>query len=104
MSFLGLLNQTANIYTTGSYDAYGREVVGSATAVKCRFQKQSIRRLLPNGDMITIEGICYVPADTTIVTNDRITFGSDNYKVFGKYEAVDGTGDTHHLKLELIKW
>lgn len=104
MSLGGLLNQTITLYNKTSYDAYGDEVVGTGTSIKCRFQRTTKRRLLPNGSVITLEGICYVPSDTTVNTDDRITYGTDNFKVFGKYDAVAGTGHTHHIKLELVKW
>ena len=49
MSFLGLLNQTASLYRTTGFDAYGRETVGSATTIDCRMQKTTKRKLLENG-------------------------------------------------------
>jgi len=79
-------------------------VVGSAVSVKCRFQRTTRRRLLPNGSLQTIDAIVYVPRDTTIATDDKITFGSGDYKVFSRNDAIDGSGTTDHLKLELIKW
>jgi hypothetical protein len=104
MSFLGLLNQTITLYNKTGYDAYGREAVGSGTEVDCRFQKTTKRKLLENGSLALIVAECWLPPDTTINTDDRVVFGSDSYKVFAKYEAVQGTGATHHIKLELIKW
>lgn len=104
MSINGLLNQQITIASKTGYNAYGRETVSTETTVQSRFQKQTKQRLLPNGSVIVIEAICYVPSDTTVVVDDKISFGSVDYKVFGIYSAVDGSGDTDHLKLELIKW
>lgn len=104
MSLLGLLNQTITIYAKSSYNTEGREVMGSGTSIKCRFQQTTKRKLLPNGNLQTIDAIVYVPSTTSINTDDKVTFGSTNYKVFGKYAAIDGKGQTNHLKLELIRW
>ena len=104
MSFAGLLNQTITIYPKTGYDAYGRESVGTGVSVKSRFQATTRRRLLPDGSLITIVGIVYVPSDTAVETDYRIDYLSENYKVYGKYLAIDGEGTTHHIKLELVKW
>lgn len=104
MSINGLLNQQITIASKTGYNAYGRETVGTGATVQARFQKKTKQKLLPNGSVIVIEAICYVPSDTTIVVDDKITYGGVDYKVFGIYQAVDGSGDTNHLKLELIKW
>ncbi len=104
MSINGLLNQTITVASKSGYNAYGRETVSAAVSVQARFQKQTKQKLLPNGSLILIEAICYVPADTVIAIDDKITYGGVDYKVYGIYAAVDGAGDTNHLKLELTKW
>lgn len=104
MSFLGLLNQECTIYTKSGYNEYGRETVGSGTDSICRLQKTTKRKLLDNGSLALIEAECWLPSDVTVNVDDRVVFGSDSYKVFNKYEAIEGNGGTHHIKLELIKW
>lgn len=104
MSFPGMLNQSITLYSKSGYDDYGREEVGSGSTVKCRFQRTTKRKLLDNGNIIIIEAIAYVPSDTTVVTDDKVTFDSQDYKVLGRYDAITGPGDTHHIKLELVKW
>lgn len=105
MSLNGLLNQTIVVYGKTSYNAYGREVVsGSATSVKARFQPQTKTRLLPNGAVLTIDAVAYVPANTTINVDDRVDVGTTRYKVLAKYPTPDGQGNTNHIKIELIKW
>lgn len=104
MSITGLLNQTITIATKSGYDKYGRENVDAPTTVKARFQRTTKQKLSPNGSLITIDGIVYVSPDTTVAIDDKITFDGADYKVHGIYAAVDGTGDTNHLKLEVIKW
>jgi len=104
MTLLGLLNQSITIYAKSGYDAYGRASMGASVAVSARVQEKTIRRLLPNGNIVTILIIVYVPAGTAVNTDDKVTFSGRDYKVYGKYSAVDGAGDTNHIKLELIKW
>ena len=104
MGLIGLLNQTLTIYAKSSYNSEGREVVGSGNTVKARFQQTTKRKLMPNGSLLTIDAIAYVAGDTSINTDDKVSFGGVNYKVFGKYAAVDGPGNTQHIKLELVKW
>ena len=98
MSINGLLNQTIIITTKTGYDAYGRETTSGNTPIQARFQKKTKQKLLPNGSLITIEAVCYVPADTTVAIDDKITYQSISYKVYGIYAAVDGNGVTNHLK------
>ena len=99
-----LLNQTVSIYTTSSHDRYGRETVGSATDYSARVQVGTKTRLLANGEVITIEAICYVLSTTTVVTGDKLTYDSVNYRVHGIYKPIDDSGNVHHIKLELVKW
>lgn len=104
MSATNLFNQTITLYSKSSYDAYGREVVGAGASVNCRFQHKTKQRLLPDGSLKTIHAIAYIPGGTTIAEDDRVTYGSDTYKVFSINNAVDGSGNINHIKLELIKW
>ena len=104
MSVNGLLNQQIVITSKTGYNAYGRETVSTANTVQARFQKTTKQRLLPNGSLLVIEAIVYVPSDTTVVIDDKVTYGGTDYKVYGIYTAIDGSGDTNHLKLELTKW
>jgi hypothetical protein len=98
------MNQTITITTRTGYNAYGREIVGTATSVQSRFQRNTKQKLLPNGSLITIEAVVYVPPDTTVAIDDKVSYSDTDYKVYGIYSAIDGTGDTNHLKLELTKW
>ena len=104
MSVNGLLNQQITLASKSGYNAYGRETVGTSATVQARFQKKTIQRLLPNGSLITILATAYVPSDTTVVVDDKVTHDSVDYKVFAINTAVDGSGNTNHYKLELIKW
>lgn len=98
------MNQQVIIYNKTSYDGYGREVVGGATTTTARFQRKNKQRLSPTGSVITIEATCYLPPDTTVSIDDKITHAGSDYKVYGIYTAVDGSGSTNHIKADLIKW
>lgn len=104
MSAVSLMNQRITVATRTGYDGEGAEVFGGNTVVQARVQQTSRRKLLPNGSVITIDAIVYVPPETTIETNDKVTYSSVAYKVLSKYTAVDGSGNADHLKLELVKW
>jgi hypothetical protein len=104
MNPTGLFNQTISLYTRSSYDRYGREVVGEAVSYKARFQEMTKSRLLPNGQVIKIDAVAYVQSDLTVAVNDRVDVGTVKYKIIGKSTAVDGQGNTNHIKLELTKW
>lgn len=104
MSINGLFNQPITITSKTGYDSYGREITSGETTLLARFQRTNKQKLLPNGSLITILGVVYVPSDTIVIIDDKLTFGSVDYKVYGIYTAIDGTGDTNHLKLEVTKW
>lgn len=104
MSLAGLLNQTITLYTKSGYNEEGRETVGTSTDVQARVQETTKRKLLPNGTIIVVDAIAYVPATTVVATDDKVTYNSTDYKVLGKYLAVGENGTTDHIKLELVKW
>lgn len=98
-----LLNQDVIIYSRTSFDAYGREVALSGITYKARFQRISRSRLLPNSQVVVIDAIAYLNGAPGVEINDRVSYGGNNYKIFGKSIAVDGQGNSHHTKIELVK-
>lgn len=104
MAVTDMFNQTVTLYSRSSYNKYGKLVVGAGTDYKARFQEETRDVLGATGDVIHIVGTVYVPATVTIAVNDKVTYSGNDYKVFQKYSAVDGTGTSNHIKLELIKW
>ena len=104
MSIGGLLNQTIQIRAKSGYNEYGRESVAGAVSVQARVQETTKRVMEPGGNLITIDAIAYVPGDTTVSTDDRVTYDNQEYKVYGKYTARDGEAVANHIKLNLIKW
>lgn len=104
MSVTSLMNQTITKYVRSSYNSQGREVLGSGTSVRARIQAKKKNILLPNGTVFTIDALVFVPCNTIINVDDKVTFDSQNYKVYAKYPAIDGMGNTSHLELQLVKW
>lgn len=109
MSLQGLLNQTINVYNKTTLNKFGRNSFGTATAVSARVQVANKNRVILVGqggtrETIVIDAIAYVPANTTVSANDKVTYDGTEYKVFGRYNAIDGDGNTNHIKLELQKW
>jgi hypothetical protein len=104
MSFKSLLRQTVKLYTKSGYNRYGREIVGAGTNYKARVERGTKSKLLPNGEVVNVLATVYLDSSVTINNDDRVTFNSEEYKVFSVKTTVDGQGNTHHLKADLIKW
>lgn len=110
MSIQSLLNQEITITSKSGYNEYGRETSGAAVTVNARFQKTQKINFNPTnvpsemGALKVIVGIVYVPAGTVVAIDDKVTYGGVDYKVNGVYDAIDGNGNTQHIKLDLVKW
>lgn len=104
MSIKSFFNQSLVLYPKTGYDRYARMVVGSGTDYNVRFEAKEKTKVLENGEVVTILGIVYADGGLEININDKVTYNGVDYKVFSKKAEVDGAGNIHHLKLELIKW
>lgn len=104
MAFNDLLNQTITLYTKSSIDAYGRQQVGIGVDYPARVQEKTEAKLLPNGETVNIDAVVYLKPTVTVNHGDKITYSGNDYKVFSRNKAVDGSGETHHIKLEITKW
>jgi hypothetical protein len=104
MSYSGLLNQIITLYPKSSYNAQGREVNGSGTTYKARFEKKTKRKLMDNGQLVLIEATVFVKSDFPATIDDRIDYGTDKYRVFNKYDCIGANGEVHHIELQLIRW
>ncbi|HYD35553.1 MAG TPA: hypothetical protein VD999_05775 [Vitreimonas sp.] len=99
-----LQNQTVTLYSKSSLDRYGREAFGATRTYKVRIQEVSKSKFLGNGQVVPVLAIAYFAPEVTINVDDRVDYGSNNYKVFGKNVAYGADGTAHHIKVELIKW
>lgn len=110
MSLNGLLHQQITISSKTGYNDFGRPVVSAAATVNARFQRTNKTIFNPaqvgsvTTEIQTVLAVVYVPADTTVAIDDKVTYDSTDYKVFDIYTAIDGNGRTNHLKLQLTKW
>lgn len=104
MSVKSLLRQSMTVYGQTSYNAEGREVVGAGTSVQCRFQETTKQKIAPNGSVISLDAIAYVPEDTTVAEDDHVEYNGTRYKVVGLYATPNGIGEVEFIKLELTQW
>jgi len=104
MSILGLLNQEITLTSKSGYGRKGRPTFSGAVAVKSRFEAKTKRILQPDGSVLSIDAIVIVPKGTTVVTDDKVTYDSNDYKVVDVFKVPDGTGNTNHKELRLVKW
>lgn len=104
MSIRNLLNQPITIYSRTGYTADGREEFADGETTVGRITEATKRRLLPDGNLVTIDAICHVGPNVIVTTDDKLSYNGHDYKIFGVYTARDGQGNAHHAKLELIKW
>jgi len=104
MAYNDLLKQTVTLYTQSTIDAYGRQQVGAGVSHYARVQETTKAKLLPNGETITILAIVYLKSTVSVNHGDKITYSGTDYKVFSKDTSIDGNGNVHHIKLEIVKW
>ena len=105
----GLLNQTVTIQPQSSYSEDGREILGSAITESWRVQPTSKTTFEPRGaqdrgQLLTINAIGYAPPDTVANIDAKVTVGSEIYKVYAKYPVPGRNGQTHHVKVQLLRW
>lgn len=104
MSVTNLFGQSITIHSRASYNAQGREVMGTNTTVKARVQPSTKTRLMAGGAVLVIDAIAYVGPTVAVNIDDKVVYDSIPYKVINKYPTPDGTGQTNHIRLELQKW
>lgn len=104
MTPVGFFNQSITVSSKTGNNRYARATFGEGDENNARFQIKNKSRLLPNGQVVMIEAIMYCKGDLNININDKVVYGTNNYKVYSKSEAIDGEGNINHLKLEVVKW
>jgi hypothetical protein len=104
MTLKSLLNQDITLATASGKDKYGRESYGSGVSYKARVQLTTKTRVINTNESVEIRAIVYIDGAVSVSKGDKITHNSIEYRVFGVITATDGAGNTHHTKLELVKW
>lgn len=99
-----LLKQTCTIATAGEQDRFGKNAHGTGTDYACRFQSTSRIMQQPNGEKTPIVGIVWLAAADGVSINDKLTFGSQDFRIMMISPIVDGSGTTRHFELSVTKW
>lgn len=99
-----LLHQSATVYPKSGYNKYGRDTSGAGTTVKCRFQNDSKTRLLPNQQVVVIDGVVFFDGTVSVNTEDRILIGDISYKAFKVDASLDGRGNQKIIEVEVQRW
>lgn len=104
-----LFNQTITLYNRSAYDGYGKESYGSGSSQKARIQltskptyEYSVEGI--DATQYIISAIMYLKSTVTVTEGDKITFGSNNYRVHSVKPAIDGEGNTNHIRVDCTKW
>ena len=108
MSLQSLLNQTITLYTRSDYDEFGQERYSTGISYPARFQRVTRTRILPsdqnsNYQTVVIDAIAYINGEVDINVDDKVVYSDENFKVHGRTIQVNGRGNSHHTKVELVK-
>ena len=98
------MRQSVTLYVTSGKTRYGKESYEAATTQLARVNEKSKVIFKPNGETITILANAYFNSTVTISIDDKVTYNSNDYKVFSKKIVRGQVGKAHHIKVELIKW
>ena len=104
MSLTGLLNQMVTLTSKASYGNDGRPTFGAPASIFARIEPEAKRALLPDGTVMRTDAFMMVASDTTIVTDDKITWDSVDYKVMEVFKVPGETGSVHHKEVKLMLW
>lgn len=99
-----LLRQTCTIYAAGAQDRYGKNEHAAGVDYACRFQQTSRIIQRAKGEKAPIDGIVWLSATALASINDKLTFGSQDYRIMKISPQVDGMGTTRHLELLVQDW
>lgn len=104
MSIAGLLNQTMTLSAPSGFGGDGRSTHSDGVSVKCRFEPEVKRVMLPDGTILTIDAMVIVGPATTVATEAKATYNGNDYRVVDVFDVPGGNGATHHKELRLVKW
>lgn len=99
-----LLKQSCTIATAGAQDRFGKNAHDAAVTYACRFQKTNRIMQMPNGEKAPIDGMVWLASADNVAINDKLTFGTDTYRIMMISPIVDGAGVTRHYELACSDW
>lgn len=104
MGINALLNQTITIAAHSTRDYQGKSSFSAPVTARCRFEQ--VKKTIVNAQKETepIDGIVFVPGDTSVSTGDKVTFNAQTYRVMVCSPIVDGRGTTRHIELKVQLW
>jgi hypothetical protein len=103
MSYSGLLKQDIQIKRKTGLDRHGREVTGTATSYKARFERHTRNMFLPNGSVLVIVARVFLPNDALVALDDELIYDGTSYRVVTIHDQ-QGKGARHHITAEVVKW
>lgn len=99
-----LLKQTCTISTAGAQDRFGKNAHSAPVSYACRFQKTNRIMQMPNGEKTPVDGIVWLASADAVLINDKLTFGTESFRIMMISPIVDGVGVTRHYELAVTKW
>jgi hypothetical protein len=97
-----LLNQTATRYPKGGFDLYGKPTVAAGVDFSVRAEPASERLVNQQGSEYMIDTRLFIEPDQAMELEDKITIGSDIYKVEKVEVMYAGDGTISHKEV-LVK-
>jgi hypothetical protein len=85
-------NDALTIYLETTKDEYGRESWGGGLAVNGRFVESSKSLRNSKGEIINVDALAHLPADTNIAIGSKVVFNGSNYKAIKIDKPKDGVG------------
>lgn len=99
-----LLKQSCSIATAGAQDKFGKKTMGAATTYACRFQKTTRVIAGVQREKEPIDGIVWLAKTAVVAIGDKLTFGTDTYRVMRIEPMIDRIGATRHLEVMVQDW
>ena len=110
MSYLSTLQQTATLEPITGTDDYSKPTFGAAVTIKCRVVLRGVTKFASMqgrgtaSELTTVNAVARVPVNTVASVGDKFTFNGDVYKVVGRRETPNHSGQVFALNLELALW
>lgn len=110
MSYLSTLQQTATIERVTGTDKYSKPAFAAPTTIKTRVVLKGATKFASlqgrgsASELYTVNAVARVPVDTQASVGDKFTFNGDVYKIVGRRETPNHSGQIFALNLELSLW